>query len=222
MTGIVAQNEPVALIGGAGFSVADLQLAKRHAKTLVAADSGADRLLSQGVIPDAVIGDMDSLSAGAAAALADRLHPVDEQDTTDFDKALRSIDAPLVLAFGVTGGLFDHELAVMHSLLRHPARRCVVVGAETLVFLCPPQFVLDLPAGTRLSLFPFDEVRVQSTGLRWSTQGLRFHPMSRIGTSNEVSGLVELIADKPAMLTILPREALGAVIGAMVVAPRWP
>jgi thiamine pyrophosphokinase len=39
--------------------------------------------------PEAVIGDFDSIRPAARTALPpDRLHPIAEQDTTDFDKAL--------------------------------------------------------------------------------------------------------------------------------------
>ena len=55
-------------------------------------------------MPQAVIGDFDSLSdLGRAAIPATRQHVIPEQDTTDFDKALRSIRAPFVLGLGFSG-----------------------------------------------------------------------------------------------------------------------
>jgi len=200
----------------------DLDLATTHAPLIVAADGGAQALLEAGRVPEAVIGDMDSITPAARAAFAGLLYPIAEQETTDFDKALRHVAAPLVLAIGVTGGRFDHELAVMHVLVRLPERPCVVIGPESLVFVCPPALSLDLPVGSVLSLFPMGRVRVVSQGLRWPTAGLDFAPDRRIGTSNEVAGPVVLSADAPAMLVILPREALAAVVRAFVPSVRGP
>ena len=62
------------------------------AKTVVAADGGADQAVNHGVIPDAVIGDFDSITNTTRARIPeDRLHPDQDQDTTDFDKCLSQI-----------------------------------------------------------------------------------------------------------------------------------
>jgi thiamine pyrophosphokinase len=221
---IVHSSSPVTLVGGAELGQGDLALALKHASTLVAADGGAGAVLAAGQVPVAVIGDMDSLSDAARAAFHDRLHPIPEQETTDFDKTLRHIAAPLILAVGVTGGRFDHELAVMHTLVRRADRVCVVLGAESLIFLCPPSINLILPTGSVFSLFPLGPVGVVSEGLQWPTAGLAFAPDGIIGTSNAVTGPVSLQADGPKMLVILPRAALGAVITALMApdALRWP
>ena len=162
MAVIVHSSDPVTLVGGADLRPSDLATALSFAPGLVAADGGADHLLSAGLQPQAVIGDMDSISGAAAAAFAAVLHKVIEQETTDFDKALRHIAAPLAIAVGVTGGRFDHELAVLHSLLRHPATPCIVLGKDSLLFLCPPRLDLILDPGTLFSLFPLRPVRCAS------------------------------------------------------------
>lgn len=201
---IVESLEGVTLVGGGPFGAAALARARVLAPRIVGADSGADRLLRLGVLPEAVIGDMDSLSRAARKTLSDRLFPIAEQDTTDFDKALRRIAAPFVLALGFAGGRVDHGLAVLNGLVRHPDRRCFILGPRDVTFLCPPDLRLDLPIGTRLSLFPMGAVCGQSAGLRWPLEGLSFAPSGMIGTSNEVSGPVRMRFDCPRMLVILP------------------
>lgn len=218
---IVATTEPVTLLGGAKTVPSDVEIALTRAPTLVAIDGGADTALTLGRDPEAVVGDMDSLSVAARAAFSDRLHPIEEQQTTDFDKALRSVAAPLMLAVGVTGGRFDHELAVMSVLVAHPDRPCIVLGAETIVCLCPARITLDLAPGTDVSLFPLAPCRVGSTGLRWPTDGLDFAPDGRIGTSNAATGPVTLEPEAPKMLLILPRTTLDGLIAAMVAARGW-
>ncbi|HLQ20104.1 MAG TPA: thiamine pyrophosphokinase, partial [Tabrizicola sp.] len=56
-----------------------------RAPLVVAADSGADRLLRFGQLPEAVIGDMDSISDRARMQIPpERQYLVAEQVTTDF------------------------------------------------------------------------------------------------------------------------------------------
>lgn len=212
---IVSKNEPVALIGGGPVSGAVLGQVLTHCPTLVAADSGADRALGLDQWPDAVIGDMDSLSDVARDRLTDRLHLVSEQDSTDFDKALRHIAAPLVLAVGFSGGRLDHELAVMNALVRHSDRPCIVVGAETLVFHCPAHLRLDLAAGDLVSLFPMRQVTTRSTGLEWDVTGRPLAPDALVGTSNRALGPVDLRPDRDGLLVILETGALGQAIAAL-------
>ncbi|TNC52020.1 thiamine diphosphokinase [Rubellimicrobium rubrum] len=219
---IVHSMTPVTLIGGAGASAEDMTLALSLAPILTVADGGADTALALGLTPQAVIGDMDSLSPQAAAAFAAVLHPVAEQDTTDFDKALTHIDAPLILALGFSGGRLDHELAALHSLVLRADRPCLLLGSETLAFHCPPDLLLPLAAGTLVSLFPFGAVRVASQGLRWPTDHLDFAPDRRIGTSNQATGEVRLRPAAPGMLVILPRATLPLVAEPLRRAPRWP
>ncbi|HLQ19734.1 MAG TPA: hypothetical protein VK146_12230, partial [Tabrizicola sp.] len=79
---IVQSTRGVTLAGGGPFSARDLKLALARAPLAVAADSGADRLLRFGVTPDAVIGDMDSISAAARAKIPlEKQHFVAEQVT---------------------------------------------------------------------------------------------------------------------------------------------
>ncbi|MGZ9811761.1 thiamine diphosphokinase [Pseudoroseicyclus sp. H15] len=219
---MIVSPVPVTLIGGGPVDPVALKSALQLAPRLIAADGGADTALDAGHQPEAVIGDMDSISPAARAALEGRLIEVDEQETTDFDKALRHIEAPLVLALGMRGGRLDHELAALSVLAAHPDRRCVLLGQDYLACLCPPELRLDLPSGTELSLFPLAPGRCDSEGLLWPTSGLLFEIGGRMATSNEVTGPAWLAPERPAMLLILPQEALGALVSSLAASPAWP
>ena len=214
MTKVIVQSTAgVTLAGGGRFSAGLLAEARALAPRVVAADGGADRLLAHGVEPEAVMGDLDSISEAARVRLGHRVHAIPEQVTTDFDKALRSIAAPFILAVGFAGQRLDHALAVLTSLLAHPMQRCLVLSPTDVVFLCPPRIEMRLKPGMRLSLYPLGEVHCQSEGLKWPTEGLDFAPWGMIGTSNEVAApVVRLAVDQPRMLVILPRPATRAVL----------
>lgn len=215
MASIVQSATGVTLLGGGDFAHADLDMALNLAPVLVAADGGADSALAVGRLPEAVIGDFDSISPAARAAIpADRQHPVSEQDSTDFGKCLALVEAPFLIGLGFAGLRMDHTLSVMTALAAYPHQRCVILGSEDVIFLCPPRLSLPLAAGSRLSLFPMGPASGHSTGLRWPIDGLDFAPAGRIGTSNEATGPVSLQIDGP-MLVLLPRDSLSLALQAL-------
>ena len=221
---IVQSEQGITLAGGGPFGRRDLALCLARAPVPVAADGGADALLRFGVMPRAVIGDFDSLTPqGRAGIPLENQHPMAEQATTDFDKALRSVAAPFVLALGFAGARLDHGLAAMNTLVCRADRRCILIGPKDLAFAAPPRLVLALAAGDPLSLFPLARVTGRSTGLDWPIDGLVFTPAGQIGTSNRVAtGPVRLEFDGAGMLVILPRRRLDAAIRALRSAPLPP
>src|SRR6056297_186189 len=220
---IVHESDPITLIGGAGLSDRLLDRALGLADRVVAADSGADRALAHGVTPRAVIGDFDSIAARARAALPEAiLHHMPDQNSTDFDKCLRSIAAPLILGVGFCGDRLDHQLAACNALVRYPAQRCVLLGEVDLMFLCPPAIHLPLDPGCRVSLFPMGAVEGASDGLQWPIRGLNFAPDGQIGTSNRTTGPLSLSVTAPKMLVTLPAHTLETVARALAEsAARW-
>ncbi|MGC1487021.1 MAG: thiamine diphosphokinase, partial [Albidovulum sp.] len=160
-------------MGGGRAEAEDLRLALALAPVLIAADGGANMACSEGLMPDLVIGDFDSITPETLAAIpASRQRHISEQDSTDFEKCLSRIEAPFILGIGFTGARIDHQLAVCNALVRYPARRCVLISAEDVIFAAPSRLALPLTAGTRVSLFPMTNLRGESRGLRWPIGGI--------------------------------------------------
>ena len=190
------------------------------APCLVAADGGANALVRMGHLPQAVLGDLDSISPVTRARLQGRLHLLADQDSTDFDKSLAAISAPFILGLGFWGARVDHGLAALTGLVRRPDRRCILLGGGDAVFLAPLHLTLDLPPGTRLSLYPMAPVRGMSQGLRWPIDGISFAPDGRVGTSNMVEkGPVSLQFNRRGMLVIVPARHLPRVLSAFAAQP---
>src|SRR3954470_12794406 len=90
----------------------------RAADLLIAADGGALPLLRAGIVPQVVIGDMDSIStAGLAELEAHGVTPQRfprEKDETDLELALlhtATAGATKIDILGALGGRWDHTLA---------------------------------------------------------------------------------------------------------------
>jgi thiamine pyrophosphokinase len=219
VSGFAPFPEMVTLLGSGDLSPATVNRLVARAPNLVVCDGAARPALEMGLVPAVVIGDLDSLDADTRARLdPDTIHYVDDQDTTDFDKALVNIDAPLILGAGFMGKRLDHELACYNALVRWN-RRCILVGDHDICFHAPRRVNLDLPVGTRVSAFPLDELTVNLRGLEWAHEGIVLSPLGRVGTSNAAAGPVEIESSGPGLLVILPAEHLDAAIDAVRAMP---
>ena len=213
-------NRPVTLAGGGALDRQMLDEALALAPALVAADGAADRLAGWGLVPEAVIGDMDSLADPAAwHGGGARLVALDEQDTTDFEKCLYATEAPFYVGAGFTGRRLDHTLAVFHALLARPDKLVVLLGEHEAVGLLPAgrRVGVAVAPGVTVSLFPLlRSVGVASAGLEWPIEGLDMEPGRAIGTSNRaVAGRIELAFDRPGMLVMVPRRFAGGLLAGL-------
>lgn len=223
---IVDKLEPITLVGGGEIWPGDLAEARAIAPACVAADGGAQTLLQAGLMPEAVIGDFDSLSEPDKARIpTERQHHIAEQDSTDFDKALRHIASPLVVGVGFLGARLDHQLAALNTLVRHAHRPVILLAESELVFHVPRGLSLALYAGEAVSLMPFATIRGRSTGLRWPIDGLSLHPSGTISTSNAATGPIDLKMETPGLIGLIARRRLADLAAALLAlspAQRWP
>ena len=213
----VQSSKGVTLVGGGSVLPENLRIATAFAPTLIAADGGAHHCVSEGLTPTAVIGDLDSVNDTMRNTFPDTdfIH-VSEQDSTDFEKSLTRINAPFVLATGFTAPRLDHTLAVFATMARRIGPPTLVLGEGDVIFAAPKNLTLNLPIGTRLSLFPLEPMKGQSTGLKWPINDLTLGPGNTIGTSNETTGPVSLSFDKPGCLILLPPQTFEAALHALV------
>ena len=186
-------SDPVTLIGGGELCLDALAMSRTLAPQLVAADGGANHFSECMDELSAVIGDLDSLERPELwrRELKEKLVEIVEQDTTDFEKCLYSVEAPYFLAVGFLGGRHDHSLAATHILLKRSHQRVVLLNRQEVLFLMPRHWRISLPLGSRVSLFPLKESIAEiSRGLRWPIDGLTMEAGAQIGTSNEVASPV--------------------------------
>ena len=170
-----------------------------RADCIVAADGGLDHARAAGLVPDVLVGDLDSVSADgldwATARIPIERHPADKA-ATDTELALASAAAMrpqrLILIAG-RGDRLDHAIAALGALGSDGLAAVAAVegwwGDDHVLIGRPGRTVgVDRPTGTTFSLLalhgPCRGVTV--TGSRWPLVDADLAPMSGLGVSNEV------------------------------------
>lgn len=212
-------DRPMAIIGGGAVEPALLRDLAARDVALVAADGGANALTAAGLVPEAIIGDLDSVEDRAGWETRTEVIHIPEQITTDFQKVLYSTAAPVTLALGMTGKRLDHTLAALSAVQAVAAERRVLLIDEMDVALAltgPVAF--EAATRERVSVHPLTRIRfARSTGLFYPLDGLTLEPGGLLGTSNEgTGGRVEIEPEGPEpWLLILAQERVWDLVGAV-------
>ena len=209
-------RDNVTLVGGAGFSKTLLSRSLALTEDLVAADGGANFLPTQAV-PKYIIGDLDSIELPEKwVQKGSKLIKFRDQDSTDFDKCISVIKSKKIIALGFMDQRLDHFLAVCSSLVKHK-RLIFLVGERDIIFHLPNELCIKLPVESRVSLFPFKEIKTfEAVGLKYPVEDIVFSPMGTIGTSNiSTSENIRLSYDGSGMLGIFSSRYLDIFYNSM-------
>jgi thiamine pyrophosphokinase len=176
---------------------------------ICAADSGLDILISWGIEPDLVVGDMDSISD---PAILDRYpgtirHPADKDDTdTEIGiHELRNRGFQRILLIGGGGGRLDHLLAIRALFEKPWGQDEWLTHRERVVRISEPTG-FTVPLGATVSVFPLStgSSGMTSTGLKWPLDGLCWGP-GEFGVSNRaVMPEVSISPGANPVLVVLP------------------
>ena len=210
---IVDDPKAIALIGGADLAPEHLNILQTLTETFVAADSGADHLLAAGITPQAVIGDFDSLSAASRQTFSPHLTHVSEQDSTDLEKALTRIAAPMILGAGFLGGRLDHTFAALNTMVRLDRVPLILLSDTDCCFRAPRgPWRIQLPVGTDFAVLPMSDAVASTVGLVWDMDRMALSPAGMVSSSNKVAAAeVEIDVQGPAVIS-LPLDYLSAAI----------
>ena len=213
---IISFDGPIAIVGGGDVDPVLLRELASCGVALVGADGGGDAIGAAGLVPELIVGDLDSLGDRAGWAARTRVIHIPEQITTDFQKALSATQAPVTLALGMTGKRLDHTLAALSAVLQYaPQRRLVLVDAVDVALAVIGPVIFEAGKGERVSIHPLIAVSfVSSIGLLYPLDGLGLEPGGLLGTSNEgLGGRVEIVpVDATPWLLILGKQRLWDLI----------
>ena len=159
------------VVAGGDYPTAPQPLEVLHnAPFVVCCDGAADRYIATGHVPDAIVGDGDSISAYNRTKYASRLHIVAEQETNDQTKAVNFLlgkGMRHIAIVGATGRREDHTIGNI-SLLIEYARAGAQVRSFTDhgVFIpCNGDTTLKCRKGQQVSIFSITAKGLSSEGL---------------------------------------------------------
>tara|TARA_B100001564_G_C20537021_1_gene622524 strand:- start:329 stop:982 length:654 start_codon:yes stop_codon:yes gene_type:complete len=180
---------------------------------VLAVDSGFDNAISLGIVPDVVIGDLDSISAkGLETAEKQSIEIIsfpEDKDKSDLELAIfhasRSCTAVTIVDSG--GGRVDHLWGVFTAMASSVT---LMITCEAFIGSSFVKVVRDAhevkPLATNLvSIFAFGGVAegVSLSGFRWNLSHETLNPGSTRGLSNEiVEGLGNISVQKGVLLVI--------------------
>ena len=185
----------VILTHGVPPSRETLARALHGASCFVCADGAADHARAYGFEPDAIVGDMDSVTAETLAHFTKaRVVRNTDTETTDTEKAIEYVLGQgafdQITLLGASADRLDHVVGHFSLLLRYADRiRIVLEDDRSKAWVGTGTVDLDEPVGTVVSFFalgsPAEGVTTQ--GFRYALNGARLELGSRDSISNVVT-----------------------------------
>lgn len=156
------------------FPTADIPLQiLREAKFLCCCDGAAAKAIAQGFMPDAIVGDGDSLEPEFKIRYADIIHMESEQDDNDLTKATRFClekGFRRIAYLGTTGKREDHTIGNIFLLSRYVQQ----FGITPEIYTDHGWFSVingttELPSfpGQQVSIFNITGKKVEGEGFTW-------------------------------------------------------
>lgn len=208
---------PLLVLGGSVPSRELLAMLVDLHSPIVAADAGALQLERHMLVPDIIIGDLDS-TANNVDRLRDRgveILALPNQDANDLDKSLAWIAAHGhggVTAIGAGGGMFDHAINNLSVLARWGQRLAIrIVDDESIAYLIRADLALDVEVGERLSLIPLPSALLTTEGLEWDLHDEELSIGTREGASNRSSSTIVSIRVRTGCVLVFHYPSLGAL-----------
>ena len=185
-------------------AAAILEECRSRAEMILCADGGANRARERGLVPDFIVGDLDSILPETRAAFqsAQYIHRP-SQHATDLEKTLQFAIAQKiqgVLLVGITGLRFDHQICNLNIAEKFCGQIEIEMhddfGIGTFLNASQREASLRIEAfvGQQISLFAFRRAEgIVTAGLKYPLQNEALAWAVRDGLSNEATaGEVEI------------------------------
>lgn len=173
----------------------------KTANLVIAADGGGNHLNSFGILPDIVIGDLDSLNESSYNYFTKnnvKIKKINEQDTTDFEKCLIYCKKKKVKEVNVFGALSmrpDHTLNNFSILKRYSGIfEIKLFSNEFEIFFIKKKIEFKYKKGEIISLLALPKsTGITTKGLKYELNNEKLEFGIREGSSNEaVSDLISI------------------------------
>ncbi len=142
----------------------------QSASYVVCCDGAADRYIATGRVPDAIVGDGDSISTVNSEKYAHLLHVISEQETNDQTKAVHHLmerNMRHIAIVGATGRREDHTIGNISLLIEYARKGCEVCSfTDHGVFIpCNGTTTHKCRKGQQVSIFSITARDLSAEGL---------------------------------------------------------
>ncbi len=195
-------------------------------RPFIAADGAAAVLYAMGIVPEFIVGDLDSVPPELLEELrrnAEIIHDPD-QDVNDFEKALRFAGSMVwrrVLVTGLHGGDLEHTLNNWSVMMRY-GREMSLVALDRDRYGVPlyGSVAYESTPGELISLIPQPHARLTTSGLVWPLANEELMLGTREGARNRANAeRVEITLHEGALfffcdaaLPLAPEFVEGAIL----------
>ncbi len=182
---------------------------------IIAADGGTRHALALGLIPNVIVGDLDSLPENFEISKFENevvLYPKDKNET-DLELAIQhalTLNSQEIIILAALGGRLDQTLgniALICDLRPSTLDLRLDDGLEE-VFFCRDTREINGTLGDTVSLLPWqgEVTGIVTTGLKWSLQNETLYPNKTRGISNEMTVETATVQIKSGLLLIIHRR----------------
>lgn len=147
---------------------------KNGYSTIICADGGANSAKKIGVVPNFIVGDLDSISISTLKYfnLKSKIIKYKRQNDTDVEKSLKfAINKKFdeVILLGVTGDRLDHTICNLGIVLKFFDKiKISLVSEKSLLLPINKTTYFKSKTGETISLYAFDnKTKITSTGLKY-------------------------------------------------------
>ena len=190
---------------------------RKDFNTLICADGGANSALKMNLIPDVIIGDLDSITSAALNKFksTSKIIQLKRQNDTDVEKCLKyaiskKFDEALLL--GATGNRLDHSFCNLGIVLKFfPQIDLSLIAEDSYLKPYKGKVQIRTISGETMSLYGFSKkTKIISKGLKYPLENVALpfgekESTSNIAQSDKVElkisgGIVFLIRDLTMMI----------------------
>lgn len=167
-------------------------------------------------LPDAVVGDMDSLPKTLQERYRDLIAPDSGQEDNDQTKAVRYLlthhpEVSEIHILGATGKRADHTIGNLSLLMEYPrlfAEYALppidAVDDHGTAFAITDSIELHIGEDRRISLFsPDNSLKIKSEGLEWPTDNVVFDNWWKASLNRSCAPIVKLTFSHPSRALVI-------------------
>lgn len=168
---------------------------KKGYNKLICADGGANSALKMNLLPDIIIGDLDSISFATMQKFKSlsKIIQLKRQNDTDVEKCLKYViknNFSDVLLTGVTGNRLDHTFCNIGIVKKFSSEIGISLVAENSYLKSySEETILSAQPGETISLYGLDrKTKITSSGLKYSLNKTALPFGEKESTSNVATG----------------------------------